>query len=200
MQVVCSDLEGVWVPEVWKNVAAKTGIEKLQLTTRDIKDYDELMKYRLRILDEEGLTLRDIQEVIATIKPMEGALEMINWIQERTRFILVSDTFEEFAEPLMKQLDYPTLLCHSLEVNKRSQITDYKLRQADAKRETVKAFQSLKYDVVAFGDSYNDVTMLEQAEQAFLYLPPQNVIDDFPHLPVATNYDEMKKLLIDMGI
>lgn len=200
MQVVCSDLEGVWIPEVWKNVAAKTGIEKLKLTTRDIKDYDELMQYRLRILDEEGLTLKDIQEVIATIKPMDGALEMIKWIQERTRFILVSDTFLEFAEPLMKQLDYPTLLCHSLEVDEKSRITDYKLRQPDSKRETVKAFQGLKYDVIAFGDSYNDVTMLEQAEQAFLYLPPQNVIDDFPHLPVATNYDEMKKLLIDMGL
>lgn len=200
MQVVCSDLEGVWIPEVWKNVAAKTGIDKLKLTTRDIKDYDELMQYRLRILDEEGLTLKDIQEVIASIEPMEGALEMIKWIQSRTRFILVSDTFEEFAAPLMKQLEYPTLLCHSLEVDDNSRIVDYKLRQPDSKRETVKAFHSLKYDVVAFGDSYNDVTMLEEAEQAFLYLPPQNVIDDFPHLPVATNYDEMKKLLIEMGI
>ena len=200
MQVVCSDLEGVWVPEVWKSVAAKTGIEKLKLTTRDIRDYDELMQYRLRILDEEGLTLRDIQEVIATIAPMEGALEMIKWIQERTRFILVSDTFEEFAEPLMKQLDYPTLLCHSLEVDDKTRITNYNLRQPDPKRATVKAFQSLKYDVVAFGDSYNDVTMLEQAEKAFLYLPPQNVMDDFPHLPVATNYGDMKKLLIEMGI
>lgn len=200
MQVVCSDLEGVWVPEVWKNVAEKTGIEKLKLTTRDIKDYDELMQYRLRILDEEGLTLKDIQEVIATIKPMDGALEMIRWIQQRTRFIVVSDTFLEFASPLMKQLDYPTLLCHSLEVDEKSYITDYKLRQPNSKYETVKAFQSLKYDVVAFGDSYNDVTMLEQADQAFLYLPPQNVKDDFPHLPVVNNYTEMKQLLIEMGI
>lgn len=200
MQIVCSDLEGVWVPEVWKNVAEKTGIEKLKLTTRDIKDYDELMQYRLRILDEEGLTLRDIQEVISTIKPMEGALEMIKWIQSRTRFVLVSDTFEEFAEPLMKQLDYPTLLCHSLEVDEKTNITGYKLRQPDPKRKTVEAFQSLKYEVIAFGDSYNDATMVEQAEKAFWFLPPQSVIDDFPHVPVANDYDEMKRLLIDMGV
>lgn len=200
MQIVCSDLEGVWVPEVWKNVAKKTGIEKLKLTTRDIRDYDELMQYRLRILDEEGLTLKDIQEVISTIKPMEGALEMIKWIQSRTRFILVSDTFEEFAEPLMKQLDYPTLLCHSLEVDDKSKITGYKLRQPDPKRKTVEAFQSLKYEVIAFGDSYNDATMVEQAEKAFWFLPPQNVIDDYPQVPVANDYDEMKRLLIDMGV
>jgi len=200
MQVVCSDLEGVWVPEVWKNVAVKTGIDKLKLTTRDIKDYNELMQYRLRILDEEGLTLKDIQEVIASIKPMDGALEMIKWIQSRTRFVLVSDTFEEFAAPLMKQLDYPTLLCHSLDVDENSRITNYNLRQPDSKRETVKAFHSLKYEVVAFGDSYNDVSMLKEAEQAFLYLPPQNVIDDFPQFPIAKNYDDMKKLLIEMGI
>ena len=200
MQLVCSDLEGVWIPEVWKNVAAKTGIEKLKLTTRDIKDYDELMQYRLRILDEEGLTLKDIQEVIATIKPFEGALEMIQWIQKRTRFIVVSDTFEEFAAPLMRQLDYPTLFCHSLEVDENTRITNYKLRQPDSKRKTVEAFQSLKYEVIAFGDSYNDVTMLQQAEKAFLYLPPQNVIDDFPHLPVVNDFVEMKKMLIDMGL
>lgn len=200
MLVVCSDLEGVWIPEVWKNVAAKTGIDKLKLTTRDIKDYDELMTYRLKVLKEEGLTLKDIQEVIATIKPFDGALEMIKWLQTRTRFILVSDTFQEFAEPLMRQLDYPTLLCHSLEVDKHSNITDYKLRQPDAKRETVKAFQSLKYDVIAYGDSYNDSTMLEQANKAFWFLPPQNVIDDFPQFPVANDYKEMKRLLIEMGI
>jgi len=200
MQVLCSDLEGVWIPEVWKNVAAKTGIEKLQLTTRDIKDYDELMRYRLNVLDEEGLTLKDIQDVIASLKPLDGALEMIKWLQSRTRFVLVSDTFEEFAEPLMRQLDYPMLLCHSLEVDENSRITNYKLRQPDAKRETVKAFHQLKYEVVAFGDSYNDVTMLQEADKAFLYQPPQNVIEDFPQFPIANNYAEMKKLLIEMGI
>ena len=200
MQVICSDLEGVWVPEVWINVAAKTGIDKLKLTTRDIKDYNELMTYRLKVLEEEGLTLRDIQEVIATIKPYEGAVEMIKWLQSRTRFVLVSDTFQEFAEPLMRQLDYPTLLCHSLEVDEKSRIIDYKLRQPDAKRETVKAFHHLKYEVVAFGDSYNDSGMLQEADKAFWFMPPQNVIDDFPQFPVARNYDEMKRILIDMGV
>ncbi len=200
MLVVCSDLEGVWVPEVWKNVAVKTGIDKLKLTTRDIKDYNKLMQYRLDILKEEGLTLKDIQNVIADIKPFEGAIEMIKWIQSRTRFILVSDTFQEFAEPLMKQLDYPTLFCHSLEVDDQSNILDYKLRQPDSKRETVKAFQSLKCEVIAYGDSYNDVSMLQQAEKAFLYMPPQNMIDEFPQFPVATDFDMMKKLLIEMGI
>ncbi len=200
MLVVCSDLEGVWIPEVWKNVAAKTGIEKLQLTTRDIKDYDELMQYRLRILKEEGLTLKDIQEVIATIKPKEGALEVIKWIQERTRFILVSDTFEEFAEPLMRQLEFPTLFCHSLEIGNDNSVKNYKLRQPDSKRETVKALHHLKYEVIAFGDSYNDVSMLQEADKSFLFLPPQNVIDDYPEFPVATDYKQMKELLIEMGL
>ncbi len=198
MHIICSDLEGVWVPEVWVNVALKTGIEELKLTTRDIKDYDELMNYRLGILDKHGLTLKDIQEVIASIKPIEGALDTIKWIQKVSRLIIVSDTFVEFAEPLMKQLDYPTLLCHSLEVDENSKITGYKLRQKDPKKMVVQAFQGLNYEVVAFGDSYNDVSMLQQADKAFLYRPPQNVIDDYPQLPVATSYDEMRVLLNKM--
>ena len=198
MNLVCCDLEGVWVPEVWINVAKKTGIDALKLTTRDIRDYDELMTYRLKILDEHKLTLSDIQEVIATIKPLDGALEMINWLKSVSRLIVVSDTFVEFADPLMRQLDYPTLFCHSLEVDDSNRITGYKLRQKDPKRQVVKAMKLLKYTVIAFGDSYNDVTMLEKEEKAFLYRPPQNVIDDYPHLPVARDYDEMKKLLLDM--
>ncbi len=200
MQVICSDLEGVWVPEIWQHVAERTGVEKLKVTTRDIKDYDELMQYRLRILDEEKIKLTDLQALIATIKPLNGAFEMIKWIQAHTRLIIVSDTFEEFATPLMHRLDYPTLLCHSLETDQNMRITNYKLRQANAKYKTVKAFQSLKYEVIAFGDSYNDVSMLEQAEHAFLFRPPQNVINDYPHLPVVNNYDEMKQLLIKMGV
>lgn len=198
MHVICSDLEGVWVPEVWINVAKKTGIDELKLTTRDIKDYDELMQYRLKILDKHGLKLKDIQDVIATIKPLDGAVEIIKWLQTVSRVIIVSDTFVEFAEPLMRQLDYPTLFCHSLEVDETNRIIGYKLRQKDPKRQTVKALQSLKYEVIAFGDSYNDMSMLEQAEKAFLYRPPQNVIDDYPQFPVATNYDEMKALLNQM--
>lgn len=195
MWVVCSDLEGVWVPEVWINVAKKTGIDKLKLTTRDIQDYDKLMKYRLEILDEHNLKIQDIQQVISTIKPFDGALEFTKWLRDVSRFVIVSDTFAEFAKPLMKQLDEPLILCHSLEIAEDGQITNYKLRQADPKRHTVEAFQSMNFKVIAFGDSYNDVSMLKQAEVGILFCPPQNVIDEFPELPVAHNYDELKALI-----
>jgi phosphoserine / homoserine phosphotransferase len=192
LHAVCSDLEGVWVPEVWINVAEKTGIPELRLTTRDMKNYDELMHYRLKILHEKNLTLLDIQRVIATIKPIHGALEMINWLKRVTRFIVVSDTFVEFADPLMEQLDRPTLFCHSLEVNGQGIICGYHLRQKDAKRETVKALKSLNYEVIAFGDSYNDINMLKEADQGVLFRPPQNVIDDYPEFPVLNEYSELK--------
>jgi phosphoserine / homoserine phosphotransferase len=198
MHVICSDLEGVFVPEVWINVAKKTGIDELKLTTRDIKDYDELMQYRLKILDKHGLKLKDIQDVIATLKPIDGALEIIKWLQSISRVIIVSDTFVEFADPLMRQLGYPTLFCHSLEVDETNRIVGYKLRQKDPKRQTVLALQSLKYEVIAFGDSYNDMSMLLQADKAFLYRPPQNVMDDYPQFPIATNYDEMRAILNTM--
>ncbi|MBN1187445.1 MAG: bifunctional phosphoserine phosphatase/homoserine phosphotransferase ThrH [Bacteroidales bacterium] len=195
MYVICSDLEGVWVPEVWINVAKKTGIEELKLTTRDISDYDVLMKRRLKILDEHKLTLKDIQDVIATIKPLDGALEMIDWIKERTQFIVVSDTFREFADPLMRQLNRPTLFCHSLTVNGNGMITNYNLRQKDPKRKVIQSLKSLEYKVIAFGDSYNDISMLKEADLGVLFKPPQNVIDDYPELPVTNNYDELKKLI-----
>jgi phosphoserine / homoserine phosphotransferase len=195
MHAVCSDLEGVWVPEVWINVAEKTGIPALRLTTRDIKNYDELMHYRLKILQENNLTLLDIQRVIATIKPMHGALEMINWLKRVTRFIVVSDTFVEFADPLMEQLERPTLFCHSLEVNPQGIISGYQLRQQDAKREVVKALKNLNFEVIAFGDSYNDINMLKEADQGVLFRPPQNVIDDCPEFPVMHEYAELKCFL-----
>lgn len=195
MYAVCSDLEGVWVPEVWINVARKTGIDELKLTTRDITDYDVLMKKRLDILDQHGLKLQDIQDVISTIKPLDGALETINWLKAITRFIVVSDTFVEFADPLMKQLDYPTLFCHSLTVEKDGRVSDYNLRQKDPKRQVVKALKSLKYDVIAFGDSYNDVTMLEEADVGILFCPPDNVIADYPRYPVCRSYGELKREL-----
>jgi phosphoserine / homoserine phosphotransferase len=198
MHIVCCDLEGVWVPEVWINVSKKTGIDALKLTTRDIKDYDQLMHYRLKILDEYNLKLKDIQDVISTLKPLEGAREMISWLKSLAPFVVVSDTFTEFAEPLMRQLDYPLLFCHSLEVDENNRITGYKLRQKDPKRQVIKALKSLNYTVIAFGDSYNDVSMLQEADKAFLYRPPQNVMDDFPQFPVATNYQEMKELLLQM--
>ena len=195
LHAVCADLEGVWVPEVWINVAERTGIPELRLTTRDIKDYDELMHHRLEILKEKNLTLLDIQRVIATIKPLHGALDMINWLKRVTRFIVVSDTFVEFAEPLMDQLDWPTLFCHSLEVNGDGIINGYNLRQRNAKRETVMALKSLNYEVIAFGDSYNDINMLKEADQGVLFRPPQNVINDYPEFPVIHEYGELKSYL-----
>ncbi len=195
LHAVCSDLEGVWVPEVWINVAEKTGIPELRLTTRDIKDYDQLMLHRLKILKERNLTLTDIQHVIATIKPLEGALEMIRWLRKVTRLIIVSDTFVEFADPLMEQLERPTLFCHSLETDSKGIITGYHLRQKDSKRMAVEALKSLNYEVFALGDSYNDISMLQSADKGILFRPPQNVIDDHPELPVMHDYDELKAFL-----
>jgi len=198
MHIVCCDLEGVWVPEIWISVSKKTGIKALKYTTRDIKDYNELMRYRLEILDKYNLKLKDIQDVISTIKPLEGAKEMLDWIKSVTRLIVVSDTFTEFAGPLLKQLDYPILFCHSLEVDENDRITGYKLRQKDPKRQVIKALKSLNYTVIAFGDSYNDVSMLQEADKAFLYRPPQNVIEEFPEFPVSANFQEMKELLLKL--
>ena len=195
MYLVCSDLEGVFVPEVWINVAEKTGIEILRRTTRDEPDYDKLMLWRIGILEEHGLKLRDIQDVIAQIKPLDGALEFIDWIKKRSQLIVVSDTFSQFADPLMAQLNRPTLFCHELVIDDRGMIVDYKLRQKDPKKKVVQALQSLEYKVIAFGDSYNDTTMLLQADKGILFKPPQNVIDDFPQLPVTNNYEELKEIL-----
>ncbi len=196
MHAVCSDLEGVWVPEVWINVSQKTGIEELRFTTRDIKDYDELMQHRLKILKQHNLKLKDIQHVIATIKPLDGALEIVTWLKQVSRFIVVSDTFVEFASPLMEQLEWPTLFCHSLMVDTEGNITGYKLRQKDPKMKVVQALQSLSYKVIAFGDSYNDISMLRQADEAILFRPPQNVIDDYPQFPVMHDYEDLKKYLL----
>jgi phosphoserine/homoserine phosphotransferase len=196
MYVVCSDLEGVFVPEVWINVAEKTGIPELKLTTRDEPDYNVLMRSRIKILEEKGLKLKDIQDVIATIKPLDGAVEFINWIKDRSQFIIVSDTFIQFAEPLMKQLGRPTLFCHSLVIDEENRIVDYKLRQKDPKKKTVEALQGLEYKVIAMGDSYNDTSMLQQAEVGILFCPPDNVIKDFPDLPVVYNYEDLKKIMV----
>ena len=195
MHIICSDLEGVFVPEVWINVAERTGLESLRMTTRDEPDYDKLMNQRIRILHEHGLKLKDIQDVIATIRPLEGALEFLWWVRKRTQAIIVSDTFAQFADPLMQQLDRPTIFCHHLIVDGDDRITGYKLRQPDPKRKVVEALQSLEYQVIAFGDSYNDTSMLLKADLGILFRPPENVIDDFPQLPVCYDYDELKKIL-----
>ena len=196
MWIVCADLEGVFVPEIWVNVALKTGIEELKLTTRDIKDYDQLMKYRLEILDKHNLKLQDIQEVINTLQPLPGALEFIREVRKATRFVIVSDTFVEFAQPLMDKLENPFLLCHNLETDSTGRITNYRLRQADPKRKTVEAFKSLNYNVLAFGDSYNDVTMISSADKGILFCPPENVKADFPQYPVVTDLESLKKEIL----
>lgn len=196
MEIACLDLEGVLVPEIWINFAKKTGIDALKATTRDIPDYDVLMKQRLRILDEHKLGLNEIQEVIAEMGPMEGALEFVDWLRERFQVVILSDTFYEFAQPLMRQLRWPTLFCHKLEVGPSGRITDYKLRQKDPKRQAVIALQSLNYRCIAAGDSYNDTTMLAQAEAGILFKAPQNVIAEFPQFPAVSTYEELKREFI----
>jgi phosphoserine/homoserine phosphotransferase len=195
MYILCSDLEGVFVPEVWINVADKTGINELRRTTRDEPDYNLLMRSRMKILDQHGLKLHDIQEVIAQIRPLPGAKEFIEWVKERTQLIVVSDTFIQFADPLMKQLGRPTLFCHTLVMDETNRIIDFRLRQPDPKRRTVEALQGLKYQVIAMGDSYNDISMLKQADVGILFRPPQNVINDYPEFPVITEYVDLMKLL-----
>jgi phosphoserine/homoserine phosphotransferase len=193
VEIACLDLEGVLVPEIWINFAKKTGIDALKATTRDIPDYDVLMKQRLRILAEHKLGLNEIQEVIADMGPMDGALEFVDWLRERFQVVILSDTFYEFAQPLMRQLRWPTLLCHKLEVADDGRITDYKLRQKDPKRQAVLAFQALNYRCIAAGDSYNDTTMLGQAEAGILFKAPQNVIAEFPQFPSVSTYEDLKK-------
>lgn len=188
--VVTLDMEGVLVPEIWIEFAEKTGIEGLKRTTRDEPDYDVLMRYRLDLLDKNGLKLSDIQQVIATLKPLPGAKEFLDELRTLTQVIILSDTFEQFAAPLMRQLDWPTLFCHRLIVED-DRITDYQLRQPDQKRKSVAAFKSLNYRVLAAGDSYNDTTMLAEADKGFLFKSPQNVIDEFPQFPAETEYDAL---------
>jgi phosphoserine/homoserine phosphotransferase len=192
MEIACLDLEGVLIPEVWINFAERTGIEALEATTRDIPDYDQLMTQRLAILREHKLGINDIQEVIDGMDPLPGASEALDWLRERFQVVILSDTFYEFAEPFMRKLGWPTILCHKLEVDAGGMITDYKIRQPDPKRASVKAFHSLKYRTIATGDSYNDTTMLAEADAGILFCPPQNVIDEFPQFPVATSYPALQ--------
>lgn len=194
MEIACLDLEGVLVPEIWIDFAERTGIEALKATTRDIPDYDVLMKQRLRLLDEHKLGLNEIQEVIATMKPLEGAAEFVDWLRERFQVVILSDTFYQFAKPLMAQLGYPTLLCHNLEVDADSgRIIDYKLRQANPKRQAIVGFKSMYYRTIAAGDSYNDTTMLAEADAGILFHAPDNVIAEFPQYPAVHTYEDLKK-------
>lgn len=188
--IVALDLEGVLVPEIWIAVAEKTGIEALRRTTRDEPDYDVLMQGRVALLQEHGLTLSDIATVIATLSPLDGALEFLDSLRERTQVLLLSDTFEQFGRPLMRQLRWPTLLCHRL-VIKNDRVVGYKLRMHDQKRHAVNALRSLNYRVIAAGDSYNDIAMLGAANAGFLFHAPENVKAEFPQFEAFDTYDEL---------
>jgi phosphoserine/homoserine phosphotransferase len=194
--IACLDLEGVLVPEIWINVAERTAIAALRRTTRDEPDYDKLMRGRLAILERHGLKLPDIQAVIDTMAPLEGALEFLARLRRRTQVIVLSDTFYEFAAPLMRKLEFPTLFCNSLEVDATGAITGYRLRIPDGKRRAVLALRELNFRVVAAGDSYNDVTMLEAADAGILFRPPENVVRDFPAFPVTTTYAELEAAFV----
>ncbi len=196
MEIACLDLEGVLVPEIWIAFAEKTGIEALNKTTRDEPDYDVLMRYRLDILRENGLGLKEIQEVIATLEPLPGAKDFIDWLRERFQVVILSDTFYEFASPLMKQLGYPTLLCHKLESTEEGSVTNYHLRQANPKRQAIVGFKSMYYRTIAAGDSYNDTTMLAEADAGILFHAPDNVINEFPQFPAVQTFDDLKKEFI----
>lgn len=191
MIIACLDLEGVLVPEIWIAVAEKTGIEDLRLTTRDISDYDKLMKHRISILDKYKIDIKLIQEVINKIEPLQGAVEFVEKLREKFQIIILSDTFYQFGMPLMKKLGNPTLFCHNLVVNETGKIIDYKLRMADQKREAVKRLKELNFNIIASGDSYNDTNMLSVADYGVLFCPPQRVIDEFPQYPVALNHEEL---------
>ena len=196
MELACLDLEGVLLPEIWIKFADAANIPELKVTTRDIPDYDELMQLRLNILDQHGLGINEIQEVIATLSPLDGAADFLNWLRARFQVVILSDTFYQFAGPLMAQLGNPTLLCHNLEVSDEGRVVNYHLRQKDPKRQSVIALKSLYYRIIAAGDSYNDTSMLEEAHAGILFCPPQNVIDEFPQYPVAKNYEEFKAAFI----
>ena len=192
MKIVCLDLEGVLVPEIWIEFAERTGIPELRRTTRDEPDYDKLMKFRLGLLAEKKLGLPDIQKVIAEMGPMAGAREFVDGLREDYQVIILSDTFYEFAHPLMRQLGWPTLFCHSLEADDKGVLVNYHLRMADQKREAVKRFKELNFTVVAAGDSYNDTAMLGEAHGGILFHPPENVVREFPQFPVTRDYAALR--------
>lgn len=200
MEIACLDLEGVLVPEIWIKFSEKTGISELRATTRDIPDYDELMKMRLGILAKHGLGLKEIQEVIATLSPLDGAAEFLDWLRARFQVVILSDTFYEFAGPLMAQLGYPTLLCHKLTVDAKGMVTNYNLRQVNPKRQAVCAFKTLYYRTIAVGDSYNDTTMLAEADVGILFHAPDNVIAQFPQFPAVHTYADLKQEFLKSSV
>ena len=196
MHLVCLDLEGVLLPEMWIAIAEATGIEALKRTTRDEPNYDTLMRYRLDVLAHEGLTLARMQEIISTLEPLPGAVEFVRWVTARTRLIILSDTFEQFAAPLMAKLGHPTLFCHTLEVGPDGCLSGWRLRQPDQKRKAVEGFRQMGFGpILAAGDSYNDLSMLLAADRGFFFCPPAKLITEYPHLPVANTHAELRALI-----
>jgi len=192
VEIACLDLEGVLIPEIWIAFAEKTGIEAFKKTTRDEPNYDVLMNYRLDLLRENNLGIKEIQAVIATLQPLDGAIEFVDWLRERFQVVILSDTFYEFANPLMKPLGYPTLLCHKLECAEDGSVLNYRLRQADPKRQSIVALKSLYYRTIAAGDSYNDTSMLAEADAGILFHAPDNVVNEFPQFPSVNTYGDLK--------
>jgi phosphoserine/homoserine phosphotransferase len=196
VKIICLDLEGVLVPEIWIGVAERTGIEELRLTTRDISDYDVLMKRRLEILADKGLGIGDIHEVIDTLDPLPGALEFLDSLRAAVQVAIISDTFYQFAEPLMRKLRWPSLYCNDLEIDGEGRVTGYRLRQPDQKRMAVQAFKSLKFEVLAAGDSYNDLSMLTEADAGVLFRPPEKLVAEYPDFPVTETHPELRTALL----
>lgn len=197
MIVACLDLEGVLVPEIWINVAERTGIAELRRTTRDEPDYDVLMRARLAILDRHELGLREIQAVIETLEPLPGAVAFLNGLRERHQVVILSDTFYDFAKPLMRKLGFPALFAHDLVIEASGRIADYRLRMPDQKRQSVESLRALRFQVIAAGDSYNDTSMLAAAHAGILFRPPANVIEEFPQFPVTRDYAELERAFAD---
>lgn len=191
MTIACLDLEGVLLPEIWINVAEKTNIPDLRLTTRDIKNYDELMQHRLKILKEKNIKIKDIKNIINTLSPLPGAFEFLKKLKEKFQVIILSDTFYQFSMPLMKKLNYPVLFCHNLVIDNKGFIINYKLRLKELKMNSVIKLKELNFKVIACGDSYNDVSMFSKADKGILFKPPQNVIDEFPQYPVTMDYNSL---------
>ena len=198
MNIVCLDLEGVLIPEIWIAFAQKTGIEALKRTTRDEPDYNVLMQYRLDILDKEGFKLADMEDVICSLEPLPGAQEFVDWVRSQTRLVILSDTFRQFVGPLMAKLGHPTLFCHDLVVDETGRISDYSLRLADHKRKAVEAFKALNFTTFAAGDSYNDLSMIDVADERALYCPPERLKIERPELLVARDHRELRKIIEDI--
>ncbi|HMS82949.1 MAG TPA: bifunctional phosphoserine phosphatase/homoserine phosphotransferase ThrH [Nitrospira sp.] len=197
--VVCLDLEGVLVPEIWINVARKTGIDELKITTREMPDYDQLMKQRLGILDRRGVKIAQIQDVIAEMGPLEGATAFLDWLRERSQVIILSDTFYQFAQPLMRLLGYPTLFCNQLDIDPGGRIVNYHMRMQNPKKRAVASLKALNFFTMAAGDSYNDLGMLGEADKGFFFRPPDHLPKEFPAFPVSQTYGELQEWFLKVG-